>query len=117
VENLRPIDTVSIVVYGGVVGVMLQPTSGNNKQKIIEAIEDLNPAGFTPGEAGIRQAYRLAQSKFIKGGNNRVIIATDGDFNIGQTEQELEDLIVKMKQTGIYLTCLGANGQLQRFKN
>ena len=108
VENLRPIDTVSIVVYGGVVGVMLQPTSGANKQKIIEAIEDLNPAGFTPGEAGIRQAYRLAQSKFIKGGNNRVIIATDGDFNIGQTsEQELEDLIVKMKQTGIYLTCLG----------
>jgi len=108
VENLRPIDTVSIVVYGGVVGVMLQPTAGNEKQKIIEAIENLNPAGFTPGEAGIRQAYRLAQSKFIKGGNNRVIIATDGDFNIGQTsELELEDLIVKMKQTGIYLTCLG----------
>ena len=108
VENLRPIDTVSIVVYGGVVGVMLQPTSGNQKEKILEAIEDLNAGGFTPGEAGIRQAYRLAQSKFIKGGNNRVILATDGDFNVGQTgEQDLEDLIIHMKQGGIYLTCLG----------
>ncbi|PWT98060.1 MAG: hypothetical protein C5B52_12865 [Bacteroidetes bacterium] len=108
VENLRPVDTVSIVVYGGVVGVMLQPTSGNQKEKILEAIEDLNAGGFTPGEAGIRQAYRLAQSKFIKGGNNRVILATDGDFNVGQTgEQDLEELIIHMKQSGIYLTCLG----------
>ncbi len=108
VQNLRPIDTVSIVVYGGVVGVMLQPTSGSQKEKILEAIEDLNAGGFTPGEAGIRQAYRLAQSKFIKGGNNRVILATDGDFNVGQTgEKELEDLILHMKQGGIYLTCLG----------
>lgn len=108
VENLRPIDTVSIVVYGGVVGVMLQPTSGEDKKKIYQAIEDLSPAGSTPGEAGILQAYRLAQNKFIKGGNNRVIIATDGDFNVGQnSEKQLEELITRMKQTGIYLTCLG----------
>src|SRR5262249_38068985 len=85
VENLRPVDTVSIVVYGGVVGVMLPPTSGDQKEKILQTIEDLNAGGFTPGEAGIRQAYRLAQSKFIKGGTNRVILATDGDFNVGVT--------------------------------
>jgi Ca-activated chloride channel family protein len=108
VENLRPVDTVSIVVYGSVVGVMLQPTSGADKQKILQAIEDLSPGGFTPGEAGILQAYRLAQSTFIKGGNNRVILATDGDFNVGNyKEKELEELITRMKQGGIYLTCLG----------
>lgn len=108
VENLRPIDTVSIVVYGGVTGIMLQPTSGDKKEKILEAIEDLSAGGFTPGEAGIRQAYHLAHNSFIKDGNNRVILATDGDFNVGETgEQELEALIIKMKQGGIYLTCLG----------
>lgn len=108
VQNLRPIDTVSIVVYGSVVGVMLQPTSGENKKKIYDAIEELTPGGFTPGEAGILQAYKLAQSKFIKGGNNRVILATDGDFNVGQNnEKQLEEMITRQKQTGIYLTCLG----------
>lgn len=108
VENLRPIDTVSIVVYGSVVGVMLPPTSGEDKKKIYEAIENLEPGGFTPGEAGILQAYKLAESKYIKGGNNRVILATDGDFNVGQNnEKQLEELITRMKQTGIYLTCLG----------
>jgi len=108
VENLRPIDTVSIVVYGSVVGVMLQPTGGDNKEAIYKAIEELQPGGSTPGEAGILQAYRLAQSKYIKGGNNRVILATDGDFNVGQNnEEELEELITRMRQTGIYLTCLG----------
>lgn len=108
VENLRPIDTVSIVVYGSVVGVMLTPTSGEDKKKIYDAIENLEAGGFTPGEAGILQAYKLAESKFIKGGNNRVILATDGDFNVGQNnEKQLEELITRMKQTGIYLTCLG----------
>jgi Ca-activated chloride channel family protein len=108
VENLRPVDTVSIVVYGSVVGVMLQPTSGADKKKILQAIEELSPGGFTPGEAGILQAYRLAQSTFIKGGNNRVILATDGDFNVGNyKEKELEELITRQKQSGIYLTCLG----------
>jgi Ca-activated chloride channel family protein len=108
VEHLRPVDTVSIVVYGSVVGVMLQPTSGVEKKKILEAIEDLSPGGFTPGEAGILQAYRLARSKYIKGGNNRVILATDGDFNVGHyKEKELEEMITQQKQSGIYLTCLG----------
>jgi Ca-activated chloride channel family protein len=108
VENLRPVDTVSIVVYGSVVGVMLQPTGGADKKAIYKAIEELEPGGSTPGEAGILQAYRLAQSKYIKGGNNRVILATDGDFNVGQAnEDQLEELITRMRQTGIYLTCLG----------
>ena len=108
VENLRPVDTVSIVVYGGVTGVMLPPTSGDKKEKILQAIEELAAGGFTPGEAGIRQAYRLAHNTFIKDGNNRVILATDGDFNVGVSgENELESLILKMKQGGIYLTCLG----------
>jgi Ca-activated chloride channel homolog len=108
VNNLRGKDTVSIVVYGSMVGVWLQPTPGDQKKKILQAIEDLNPSGPTPGEAGIRAAYRLAKSQFIKGGNNRVILATDGDFNVGQnTEEELERLILMHKQWGIYLTCLG----------
>ena len=108
VKNLRATDTVSIVVYGGTVGVWLQPTSGDQKEKITKSIEELVASGDTPGEAAIRSAYKLAENTFIKGGNNRIILATDGDFNIGQTnEKELEELIVKERQTGVYLTCLG----------
>lgn len=108
VDNLREKDTISIVVYGSTVGVWLPPTSGKEKNKIRKSIEDLNPGGSTPGQSGILAAYRLAKSQFIKGGNNRVILATDGDFNIGQTsEEDLENLITSYQQTGIYLTCLG----------
>jgi Ca-activated chloride channel family protein len=108
VNNLRDIDTVSIVVYGSTVGVWLPPTSGADKKKIQKSIEDLSPGGPTPGEAGIRAAYRVAKSQFITGGNNRVILATDGDFNVGETsEDELEKLVALHKQWGIYLTCLG----------
>ncbi|HXS54557.1 MAG TPA: von Willebrand factor type A domain-containing protein [Hanamia sp.] len=108
VKNLRVQDTVSIVTYGGTVGIWLQPTSGAEKEKISKSIEELTASGDTPGEAAIRTAYKLAGSTFIKGGNNRIILATDGDFNIGQTsEKELEQLITKEKQTGVYLTCLG----------
>jgi Ca-activated chloride channel homolog len=108
VNNLREQDTVSIVVYGSTVGVWMTPTSGKEKNKILKAIEDLYPGGATPGESGIRAAYRVAKSQFIKGGNNRVILATDGDFNVGQaSEEELENLIVQHQQWGIYLTCLG----------
>ena len=108
VKNLREKDTVSIVVYGGTVGTWLEPTSGSQKQTIIKAIEELTASGDTPGEAAIRSAYRLAESTFIKGGNNRIILATDGDFNVGQkTEKELEELITKERQSGVYLTCLG----------
>jgi Ca-activated chloride channel family protein len=105
---LREQDTISIVVYGSTVGVWLQPTSGKEKVKIRKAIEELNPGGATPGQSGILAAYRLAKSQFIKGGNNRVILATDGDFNIGQaSEEELEKLITSHQESGIYLTCLG----------
>jgi Ca-activated chloride channel family protein len=108
VDNLRPIDTISIVVYGSSVGVWLQPTSGKEKQKIRKSIEDLNPGGATPGQSGILSAYSLAKSQYIRGGNNRVILATDGDFNIGQnTDDELEKMIIAHQRLGIYLTCLG----------
>jgi len=106
--NLREKDTVSIVIYGGAVGVMLFPTGGNEKEKIYKAIDELTPGGSTPGEAGIKLAYQIAKSHFIEGGNNRVILATDGDFNVGlKTEQELDEMISRHRESGIYLTCLG----------
>jgi Ca-activated chloride channel family protein len=108
VTNLREKDTVSIVIYGGAVGVMLFPTAGNEKDKICKAIDELAPGGSTPGEAGIKLAYQIAKKHFIKGGNNRVVLATDGDFNVGlNTEQELDELISRNRESGIYLTCLG----------
>ncbi len=108
VKNLRPIDTVSIVIYGGSVAVWMQPTSGAEKQKIIQSIEELTASGDTPGESGIKLAYQVARSTFIKNGNNRVILATDGDFNVGETtEKALEDMITRERQSGVYLTCLG----------
>lgn len=108
IKNLREKDTVSIVAYGGTVSVWLQPTSGAEKQKIIQSIEELTARGDTPGESAIRMAYELAEHTFIKGGNNRVILATDGDFNVGEvSEKALDDLITKEKKTGVYLTCLG----------
>jgi Ca-activated chloride channel family protein len=108
VNNLRPKDSVSIVVYGGAVGIQLNTTSGADKEKILKAIDELVPGGSTPGESGIKLAYNVAQKHFIKGGNNRVILATDGDFNVGaKTEDELDELISQKRQSGIYLTCLG----------
>ena len=108
VENLRDKDTISIVVYGSTTGVWLPPTSGSEKEKIRKSIEELTPAGSTPGESGILSAYSLAKSKFIVHGNNRVILATDGDFNVGQSsEEDLERMITQHQQSGIYLTCLG----------
>ncbi len=107
-NNLRDIDTVSIVVYGQVVTTALQATPGTNRQKILDAIDALEPNGSTPGAAGILLAYDVAKQHFIRGGNNRVILATDGDFNVGQTgEKELEELIGAQRQSGIFLTCLG----------
>ncbi|MEI6264952.1 MAG: von Willebrand factor type A domain-containing protein [Sphingobacteriia bacterium] len=108
INNLREKDTLSIVTYGGNVAIALAATSGGEKQKMINAIDSLSAFGDTPGEDAIRVAYSIAKSKFIPKGNNRVILATDGDFNVGQTsEKELEDLISSYRQTGIYLTCLG----------
>jgi Ca-activated chloride channel homolog len=108
VQNLRAVDTISIVVYGGTYGIMLQPTSGKEKEKIINVIDSLEASGDTPGESAIRMAYNLAEHTFIKGGNNRIILATDGDFNVGEvSEDALMQLVVQKQQTGIYLTCLG----------
>ncbi len=108
VHNLREKDSVSIVVYGGVVGIMLNTTSGAEKQKIFNVIDSLQPGGSTPGESGIKLAYSVARKHFIKNGNNRVILATDGDFNVGlRSEEELEAMIIAQRESGIYLTCLG----------
>jgi Ca-activated chloride channel family protein len=108
VNNLRAKDSVAIVVYGGISGVMLNTTSGAEKDTILKTIDELTPGGATPGESGIRLAYSVARNHFIKGGNNRVILATDGDFNVGlKSENELDDLISQEKESGVYLTCLG----------
>lgn len=108
VNNLRAKDSVSIVVYGGVTGVMLDATSGGEKEKILKVIDELTPGGSTPGESGIKLAYSVARNHFIKDGNNRVILATDGDFNVGlRTEADLDEMITQQKESGVYLTCLG----------
>ena len=108
VANLRAKDTISIVTYGGGVAVRLSGTSGAEKEKINNLIDSLYADGDTPGEGAIRAAYATAKRSFIPGGNNRVILATDGDFNVGQTsEKELEDMISFERLSGIYLTCIG----------
>lgn len=108
VNNLREKDSVSIVVYGGTVGVALETTGGDQKEKILKTIDSLQAGGSTPGESGIKLAYSVARNHFIKCGNNRVILATDGDFNVGlRTEEELEEMILSQREAGIYLTCLG----------
>ncbi len=108
VKNLRPIDKISIITYGGMVRTWLAPTNGDEKSKINNAIELLNAEGDTPGGYAIESAYKMARATFINGGNNRVILATDGDFNVGQTsEKALDELISKQRESGIFLTCLG----------
>jgi Ca-activated chloride channel family protein len=108
VQNLRAIDTVSLVVYGGSVEIYLRPIGGDRKAEIIRAIDALEPGGSTPGASGVRLAYELARKQFIQKGNNRVILATDGDFNVGlRSEDELETLITEERKSGVYLTCLG----------
>jgi Ca-activated chloride channel homolog len=107
-RNLRPQDSVSIVAYGGTVGVVLQTTGGSERDTIIKTIDSLQAGGSTPGESGIKLAYSVAKRHFVKNGNNRIILATDGDFNVGmKTDEELDDLITIQRQNGIYLTCLG----------
>jgi Ca-activated chloride channel family protein len=108
VRELREKDKVSIVVYAGSSGVVLEPTSGNEKEKIMDAFDDLEAGGSTAGGEGIELAYKLAQKNFIKGGNNRVVIATDGDFNVGaSSDKEMEDLIEEKRKSGVFLTVLG----------
>jgi Ca-activated chloride channel family protein len=107
-SNLREKDSVSIVVYGGMTAVLVRALSGCERDSLTKVINGLVPGGATPGESGIRLAYQVAKQHFIEGGNNRVILATDGDFNVGlKTESDLEDLISIQREQGIYLTCLG----------
>ncbi len=106
--QLREKDRVSIVVYAGASGLVLPSTSGAQKELIFEALNRLKAGGSTAGGAGIELAYKVAQEHFIKGGNNRVIIATDGDFNVGMSSnKDMEDLITEKRKTGVFLTCLG----------
>ncbi|UAB75285.1 VWA domain-containing protein [Mesoflavibacter sp. SCSIO 43206] len=108
VNQLREKDKVSIVVYAGAAGVVLKPTSGKHKDKIIEALDNLESGGSTAGGAGIQLAYKLAQENFNKKGNNRVILATDGDFNVGaSSDQDMEDLITEKRKSGVFLSVLG----------
>jgi len=108
VAKLRPEDKVSIVVYAGAAGLVLPPTSGAEKQTIIDALDGLQAGGSTAGSQGIKLAYETAVEHFIKNGNNRVIIATDGDFNVGPyKDSEMEDLIVEKRKSGVFLSCLG----------
>lgn len=108
VKELRAKDKVSIVVYAGSAGVVLEPTSGSEKQAIINAFDELEAGGSTAGGEGIELAYKIAQENFIKDGNNRVILATDGDFNVGMSsDNEMEDLIEEKRKSGVFLTVLG----------
>ncbi len=108
VDNLRPEDKVSIAVYAGASGLALEPTSGNDKDKIRQAIFALEAGGSTNGAAGIQLAYNIAAANFLKGGINRVILCTDGDFNVGVTsEGELTRLIEQERERGVFLTVLG----------
>lgn len=108
VEQLRKKDKVSIVVYAGAAGLVLPPTSGDEKKTIIDALEKLQAGGSTAGGEGIELAYKIAQENFIKNGNNRVILATDGDFNVGaSSDNDMQTLIEEKRKSGVFLTCLG----------
>ncbi|MBE9247872.1 VWA domain-containing protein [Dolichospermum sp. LEGE 00240] len=108
VNKLRPQDRVSLVVYAGNAGVVLAATPGNQKTKILAAIDRLQAGGSTAGGQGIELAYKIAQQNFLKSGNNRVILATDGDFNVGvSSDAELTRLIEQKRDQGIFLTVLG----------
>lgn len=108
VNQMRKGDKVSIVVYAGAAGLVLPPTSGNKKETIINAFDNLQAGGSTAGGAGIQLAYKIAQENFIKGGNNRVILATDGDFNVGaSSDNDMERMIEEKRKSGVFLTCLG----------
>jgi len=108
VEQLRQQDRVAIVVYAGAAGLVLPSTSGADKKKIIEALDNLEAGGSTAGGAGINLAYSVAKENFRMGGNNRVILATDGDFNVGESSNAtMERLIEEKRKDGVFLTVLG----------
>ena len=108
VENLAPTDHVAIVTYAGGAGLALPSTPGSKKTEILQALDSFQAGGSTQGSAGIKLAYETAQENLVKGGINRVILCTDGDFNVGTTSQsELEELIEKERASGVFLSVLG----------
>jgi Ca-activated chloride channel family protein len=108
VNQLREKDRVSIVVYAGAAGVVLMPTPGDQKEIILEALERLQAGGSTAGGQGIKLAYELAEQNFKKDGNNRVLLATDGDFNVGaSSDSDMQTLIEKKRESGVFLSVLG----------
>ncbi|OPC06892.1 hypothetical protein BAS09_17780 [Elizabethkingia ursingii] len=107
-EKLTSEDKVTLVAYAGSAGLVLPATSGSDKKKILEAIDRLSAGGSTAGGAGIQLAYKIARENLIKNGNNRVVIATDGDFNVGvSSRKDLTSLIEEERKSGVFLTCLG----------
>jgi Ca-activated chloride channel family protein len=107
-DQLREQDHVAIVVYAGAAGLVLPPTSGKDKTRIKDALDNLSAGGATAGGAGIELAYKTALDNFVKGGNNRVILATDGDFNVGVSSSgDLETLVENKRKSGIFLSVLG----------
>lgn len=108
VNKLKPTDTVSIVTYAGNAGIVLEPTKVSDKTTILNAIDTLQPGGSTAGEAGINAAYALAQKAFVKDGVNRIMLATDGDFNVGAaSDEDLKKLVEDKRKTGVFLSILG----------
>jgi len=108
VNQLRKQDRIAIVVYAGSSGLVLPSTAGSEKKKILKALDNLKSGGGTAGAAGLKLAYKVAEENFIKGGNNRIILATDGDFNVGQSsDTDLEKLIVSKRNKGIFISVTG----------
>jgi Ca-activated chloride channel homolog len=108
VNKLKPADTVSIVTYAGDAGIVLEPTKASEKNRILSAIDNLSPGGSTAGEAGINAAYALAQQAFVTDGVNRIMLATDGDFNVGAADDEaLKKLVEEKRKSGVFLSILG----------
>jgi len=108
INELRPQDRIAIVVYAGSAGLVLESTQGNRKEAILAAIDHLEAGGSTAGGAGLKLAYNVAMKNFIKGGNNRIILATDGDFNVGESSNGgMERLVEEKRELGIFITVLG----------
>ena len=108
VDQLRAQDKVAMVVYAGAAGIVLEPTSGADKTKIKDAIDKLEAGGSTAGGAGIQLAYKTAKENFVKNGNNRVILCTDGDFNVGESSDDaMIRLVEEERKSGVFLTVLG----------
>jgi Ca-activated chloride channel family protein len=106
--SLKPTDTVAIVVYAGEAGLVLEPTAVREKQKIVDALDNLHAGGSTAGAQGIKLAYQLAESHMRKGGVNRILLATDGDFNVGiDSTEELKGYVERQREKGVFLSVLG----------